>query len=161
MSQIPIVKQASILGSLAGLAVIGIFIFVGLALSPQNGILYGVAAYFVLRLILRTIPSDHRTGITKVREQQFSEAMLHFQRSFDFFENKPWLDDYRALFLLSPSAISYREMALANLGFCYAQFGDGPKARHYYEQCLERFPDSLLASSALAMLDSGAKMGVG
>ncbi|MEL6108364.1 MAG: tetratricopeptide repeat protein [Planctomycetota bacterium] len=156
MAQIPMVSQTSLVGSIPAVVVLGIFIFAAIALSSRHGILYGVAAYFALRLILHAIPSSHRKGVSEVRAGQFSEALPRFHRSFEFFDSRRWLDDYRALFLLSPSAISYREMALANLGFCYAQLGDGRNARKCYERCLELFPESLIASSALAMLDSGA-----
>jgi tetratricopeptide (TPR) repeat protein len=95
-----------------------------------------------------------------VRRQNFADAVRHFERSFEFFEIRPWLDNYRAFLLLSPSSISYREMALANAGFCYSQIGDGVNARKYYERCLEMFPDSMLASTALQMLNAGGNSGV-
>ncbi|WP_283431286.1 tetratricopeptide repeat protein [Neorhodopirellula lusitana] len=44
---------------------------------------------------------------------------------------------------------------MANAAFCYAQAGDGANARKYYERCLELFPDSMLATTALAMLNAG------
>jgi hypothetical protein len=48
-------------------------------------------------------------------------------------------------------------MALANLAFCYSQIGQGAEARHHYELCLERFPNSGLATSALRLMDSAVE----
>ncbi|WP_144803871.1 tetratricopeptide repeat protein [Maribacter sp. MAR_2009_72] len=50
--------------------------------------------------------------------------------------------------------MSYREMALANIGYCYSQIGDGKKAKEYYERTLKEFPGSGLAKSALNMMNS-------
>ena len=156
MAKTPMIRQASILGSIPNLAVLALFVWAGFSYFARDGIMYGAAAFVALRFALRAIPYDHRAGIALVRSQQFTDAIPHFLRSFDFFESKRWLDDYRAFLLLSPSSASYREMAMANAGFCYAQAGDGANARKYYERCLELFPDSILASTALAMLNAGA-----
>ena len=156
MSMVPVVRQASIAGSVPNLAVLVLFLWAGVAGFDGNGILYGAAAFLVLRFALRAVPRDHRTGIRLLQKRRFADATPHFLRSFEFFESKRWLDDYRSFFMLSPSLASYREMALANAAFCYSQVGDGANARKYYEQCLEIFPDSMLASTALAMMNAGA-----
>lgn len=157
MAKTPIVRQASLLGSIPNLAVLALFTIVAFYFSRESGLLLGPATFLALRLVLRAIPRDHRTGIGMVRRQEFSDAIPHFLRSFEFFDNHKWLDDYRAFFLLSSSAVCYREMALANTGFCYSQTGDGANARKYYSQCIEHFPDSLLASTALKMINAGAR----
>ena len=156
MAKTPMIRQASILGSIPNLAVLALFITVAFYFSRENVLILGAASFLALRFLLRAIPRDHRTGIGLVRRQEFSDAIPHFLRSFEFFDNRKWLDDYRAFFLLSPSAVCYREMALANVGFCYSQTGDGENARKYYNQCIELFPDSMLASTALQMLNAGA-----
>ncbi|PHQ61052.1 MAG: hypothetical protein COC08_06375 [Maribacter sp.] len=53
--------------------------------------------------------------------------------------------------------MSYREMALANIGFCYSQIGDGIKSKEYYERTLKEFPESGLAKSALKMMSAMEK----
>lgn len=83
----------------------------------------------------------------------FAEAIPCFERSLEFFDRHPWLDRYRSVILLSVSAISYREMAMTNLGFCYSQLLDGTNARQWYERCIERFPESSIAQCSLNMLD--------
>lgn len=101
------------------------------------------------------VARDHRVGVGLVKSQRFEEAIPKFQDSLKFFDRYPWIDRYRSIVLMSPSAAGYREMALANIAFCYGQIGDGEQSRHFYEECLRRFPDSGLASSALRMLDAG------
>ena len=56
--------------------------------------------------------------------------------------------------MMSASAISYREMALCNIAFCYSQLGDGQKAESYYRRALDEFPNSALAVAALRMIES-------
>lgn len=156
MVKTPMIRQASILGSIPNLAVLGLFVYVGVASFSRSGIVFGAAAFLALRFALRAIAHDHRAGVGLVRNQKFADAIPYFLRSFDFFDSKRWLDDYRAFFMLSPSSASYREMALANAAFCYSQVGDGANARKYYERCLELYPNSMLASTALAMLNAGS-----
>ena len=48
-------------------------------------------------------------------------------------------------------------MALCNQAFCYGQIGDGQKMREIYEKTLSEFPGSILATTALRMVDSVTK----
>ncbi len=154
-SRTPTIKQVSLIGAVPHLAVLVALIAFGWWLDWDNGPLIGLGLFLIVRLILRAIPQDHRSAIALVRKHQFADAIPCFQLSLDFFDRYPWLDKCRSLLLLSPSAASYREMAPANMGFCYSQFGDGHYARSHYQQCLlERFPDSGLAQTALNMMDS-------
>jgi hypothetical protein len=89
-----------------------------------------------------------------VKKQEFESAIPRFLSSLAFLDRQSWIDRFRVVVLLSSSAASYREMALANVGFCYSQIGYGHRARHHYESCLERFPYSGLAKSAMRMMDS-------
>ena len=97
---------------------------------------------------------DHRAGIGYVKKQCFEEAIPRFLNSLEFFDRYPWIDRFRAIVFMSSSYASYREMALLNVAFCYSQIGDGKRSREYYEQCLERFPNSGMAKSALRMIDA-------
>ncbi|MCA9091467.1 MAG: hypothetical protein KDA90_22865 [Planctomycetaceae bacterium] len=139
-------------------AVLALSIAGGIYLFPKGGSLLGAALFLLLRLSLWSIPGDHRAGIYLVRKQQFEDAIPHFLRSFEFFQRRLWLDKYRAILMLSTTAISYREMALVNAAFCYSQIGDGENARKYYEQCLGLFPDSVLALSALRMMQAAVSV---
>ena len=60
--------------------------------------------------------------------------------------------------MLSAAGMRYREMALVSLGFCYAQIGDGLRARQSYEQSLIEFPDNEMAKAALRLMDAGASV---
>lgn len=156
-SRTPIVRQISWLGAVSTFAVGMLLLFGGRALWGPPGVMAGVALFVGLRLVLWALPRDHRRGIAHVRRHRFEQATTCFARSLEFFDSCPWIDDYRGLLLLSPSAASYREMALANMGYCYGQLGDGANARRCYETCLERFPDSGIAQAALNLLNSASK----
>jgi hypothetical protein len=124
-------------------------------LGARNAVLWGAAAYLAYSIGSRALfTRAHRAGIRLVKQRRFEEAIPKFQESFDFFERHPWIDRFRSFVLMSPSAASYREMALANIAFCYGQIGNGEACRGYYRECLARFPGSGLASAALRMLDS-------
>ena len=90
------------------------------------------------------------------KRKSFQDAIHEFQKSYEFFKKYKWIDTYRSIILLSPSRISYTEMALLNIAFCYGQTGEGQKSREYYERILQEFPESEMARSALNMLDSAA-----
>ncbi len=158
MSKTPTVSQVSTPGSVIALIILALLLFAGLLVSKDYGIFLGASSFLILRLLLRLIAREHRRGLKLVSQQRFNEAIPHFLQSYDFFDQRRWLDNYRAIFLLSPSAISYREMALNNVGFCYSQIGDGANARKYYEQCLARFPQSGIAAAALKMMNAASEL---
>jgi len=56
--------------------------------------------------------------------------------------------------MMSPSAMSYREMALINIAFAYSQIGNGKRAKEYYERAQKEFPNSGMANAALKMIES-------
>ncbi|MGH7137545.1 MAG: tetratricopeptide repeat protein, partial [Pirellulales bacterium] len=121
-----------------------------------RGVTVGAAVYLAYSIRSRiVIPRYHRRGIALVKQQQFADAIPLFRQSLEFFDRHAWIDRFRCVVLMSPSAVTYREMALANIGFCYSQIGDGDNARHYYAECLRRFPESGLARAALRMIGSG------
>ncbi|CAZ97338.1 Conserved hypothetical protein [Zobellia galactanivorans] len=103
------------------------------------------------------IPRDHRNGIKKNNSEKFKDAIPDFEKSYAFFKKYEWIDKYRFITLLSSSKMSYREMALANIGFCYSQIGNGIKSKEYYERTLKEFPESGLAKSALNMINAMEK----
>lgn len=153
-SNTPVIGQTSFLGAIPLVTTMVFSAVIGLWLIPDQGDLIGMTVFIPLWLGLRRIAWDHRSGIAKVRRNLFAEAIPSFERSLEFFDRHPWLDRYRSVFLLSPSAISYREMAMTNIGFCYSQLLDGANARVWYTRCIERFPKSGIAQCSLNMLDS-------
>ena len=92
-----------------------------------------------------------------VRQQNFRDAIPFFEKSVDFFDKNSWLDKYRFVVLLSSSNMTYKEMGLCNIAFCYGQTGDGQKAKEYYEQTRKEFPENGLALAGLRMIDAFEK----
>lgn len=130
--------------------------FVVLSERFTSGPAAGAVGYLTLAWTLRnTLARQHRQGMALVKRGQFEAALPHFAASYDFFRRHPWVDAQRHFTLLSPSRVSYCEMALVNQAFCHAQLGWGSDARRLYEQALAQFPGSNLAQTALRMLDAG------
>ncbi len=157
----PTIRPISWLAVIPQFVALGIAVGAGVLLSPANqtlGMTCGAGAYVLYSFGSRAlIAREHRAGITLNNQQRFADAIPHFQRSFEFFDRHDWIDRYRSIVLMNPGAISYREMALANIAFCYIQMGDGVQARLSYEKCLKRFPRSEIALSTLRMMDAAER----
>ncbi len=133
MARTPIVSQVSWLNAGINIAILFIFVLLGFAIDPMYGPVIGAAIYFLFSQGLRRIIArHHRQGILRCKRHEFEAAILDFQQSIEFFERHPWLDNYRAITMLSASGLCYREMGLVSLGFSYGQMGDGDNARKYY-----------------------------
>jgi tetratricopeptide (TPR) repeat protein len=155
MCSVPIVRKISWIAVLPQLAALVLCVSIGVFVSPRMGLLGGAAVYVTYSITSRLLVArDHRQGIWLIKQRRYQDAIAMFQRSLSFFDRHDWINRYRSIVLMSPSAISYREMALANIAFCYMQLGDGRQGRAFYEECLRRFPDSGLAVAALRMMDS-------
>lgn len=151
----PVVRQVSWTATIPQVVSLVIAITVASYVLGSEGVWVGALVYLTYSIGARMIiPRHHRAGVRLIRQQKFSEATACFRQSLSFFDRHAWVDDYRSVVLMSASAVSYREMALANIGFCYAQLGDGRSSRESYEECLRRFPNSGLAATALRMMDA-------
>jgi tetratricopeptide (TPR) repeat protein len=82
------------------------------------------------------------------------EALPLFEKSVAYFSKNRWIDKYRFITLLSSSGLTYREMGLCNIAFCYSQTGNGLKAKEVYTQTLQEYPENGLANAGLNMLTS-------
>lgn len=154
-SKVPTVRQTNWISIIPHLIIMGAIIFICYLINPEKAFLYGAMTYLLVSFSLRNlIPKDHRNGIKKNNSEKFEEAILDFQKSYTFFKKYEWIDKYRFITLLSSSKMSYREMALANIGFCYSQIGNGVKSKEYYQRTLAEFPESGLAKSALKMMSA-------
>jgi tetratricopeptide (TPR) repeat protein len=100
------------------------------------------------------IPKHHRRGIALFKKKSFSEAIPQFEKSYTFFKNNSWIDRFRFITFMSSSRISYTEMALINMAFCYGQIGDGKRSIELYEKALKEFPDSEMAKASLRMYEA-------
>jgi len=117
--------------------------------------LYGALGYLVYSfgskaLLLR----HHRRGINFSKLRLFPEAISEFQSSYSFLSKYSWIDKYRLVTMLDSSAIPYREMALCNVAFSYAQVDEKSRAEEFYRKALEEFPESALAKSGLEYVES-------
>ena len=111
--------------------------------------------YLFLSVTLKfSISHNHRKGIALFKVGKYEQAINEFQKSYSFFSKYTWIDKYRFITLLSSSKISYREMALLNVAFCYSQIGDGKKSKDYYLKTIEQFPNSEMANTSLKMIES-------
>ncbi|WP_075344612.1 tetratricopeptide repeat protein [Tenacibaculum agarivorans] len=157
-SKVPTVRQTDWISIIPHLAIMGIIIFIWYIINPQRAFFLGAGTYLLLSFSLRNfIPKDHRNGIKKLNSENFQTAIQDFENSYSYFKKNEWIDKYRFLTLLSSSHMSYREMALANIAFCYGQIGNGKKSKEYYEKTLQEFPESGLAKSALRIINSVEK----
>jgi tetratricopeptide (TPR) repeat protein len=96
--------------------------------------------------------THHRQGMQLTKQGNFSGAIAAFEKSYVFFSKHPWLDYYRSLTMMTPVLQSYREMALINIAYCYAQLGDKQQTKAYYERTLKEFPNSGMAQSAMQFI---------
>jgi hypothetical protein len=159
-SSLPIVRQIAWLSVVPQLLLMAALIAAAKAFGFDDPLLAGVLAYLLLLLTLRRlVPKHHRAGLRLFKQEHFAEAIVHFQKSYDFFVKHQWVDRWRALTMLSSSRVSYREMALLNHAFCLGQTGQRTQAVAVYRQALTEFPASKMAQSALRMMDDGSAPG--
>ncbi|MFL5386906.1 MAG: tetratricopeptide repeat protein [Longimicrobiaceae bacterium] len=158
MSKGPVIQQVAQLSVIpqtvawVGIAVL-LMILTGIPALPAWGI--GALIYTAYAIGIRAIIARaHRAGIARVKAGDYGGAIPCFEESYTFFSRRPWLDRWRYLLLGSSSAASYREMALVNIAFSYAQIGERERCRTYYERAAAEFPDSALAQGGLMMVRS-------
>ncbi|WP_333662327.1 hypothetical protein [Chishuiella changwenlii] len=124
-------------------------------LNFETPIIWGCITYILFSFSLRSIfIKDHNKGIKLTKQNNFVDAIPYFEKSIEYFGKNNWIDRYRFITLLSSSNISYREMGLNNIAFCYSQIGNGLKSKEYYEKMLLEFPNSILAKSALNFFEA-------
>ena len=146
-------SRARLYGLLA--IVIG-FIVLSVSLAriygPANPLL-PLAPYLALVVYVlaarRLIDGHQRRGCRAAARGDLDAAIAEMEAGQDFFQRHRWLDRWRLLTLLSPSAISYREMALLNIGFFQAQLGRKDAAKAAYRRVLADFPESRVARQNL------------
>ncbi|WP_131555270.1 tetratricopeptide repeat protein [Sphingobacterium deserti] len=89
-----------------------------------------------------------------VHKKEFNAAIAHFRESDSFFSRYSWVDKYRALTILSLSNLSYREMALCNIAFCYSHTNEPKKAKELYEKILLEYPNNGIAYYSLNAINT-------
>lgn len=142
----PVVRQCNWYILIAQLTFISIFVW-------KLGAIEGSIASALLIIVPRNlITKKHRKGMRLLKKGNFDEAIVCFQESYDFFDKNEALNKYVAP-LFSASKITYKEMALLDLAFCYLKKQEGAKAKSIYEQTLREFPNSMMAKHTLEVFD--------
>lgn len=156
LPKLPTTRPISWLATIPQLVALSTAIAIGWLVSRDSaGIFLGTAAYLTYSIGSRQlIPRAHRRGIRLSQNREFEAAIREHKASYEFFSRHPWLDRYRSIVMMSPSAMSYREMALLNIAFAYGQLGEGAKSKEYYLRAKEEFPENGLADAALKMIES-------
>ena len=100
-------------------------LFLGFQYSGSDeAALWAAMVYLVLAYGLRYfVPIDHRKGLRELKQENYSEALLHFEKSYDFFSARPLVDRFRVFTLFSASKLSYREMAVMYKEVCLDALG--------------------------------------
>ena len=162
-SNVPTVRQFSwtaILPQLTTIAVfsvlahfIGLDEYLGISGVFAN-IMYGAIGQVILWIIIRnTFSKFHKLGMDLVKQEKYEDAIPFFADSYEMFTKHSWVDKYRHFFG-SSSKITYKEMDLNNIAFCYGQIGEKEKSIEYYRRTLTEYPDSGLAKTALNLIDT-------
>ncbi len=114
---------------------------------------YGAVVYLLYSNLSKVVLSrSHREGRRLTTEGHYEQAVAAFDRSYAFFSKYRWIDQYRYLVMLDSAALSYREMALVNAGYCCVMLGDLPRAKTYYQKVLAEFPNNTVAKNNLTQL---------
>ena len=92
--------------------------------------------------------------MSRIKTTQFEQAIQYFSNSYEFFKKNHWLDKYRYLTLLSSSSMSYKEMALINIAYCYNQLGNRKLSKESYEKTLDEYPSNGMALASLKLLNT-------
>lgn len=154
-SSVPSVRQISWISLIPHFLLFGLIIYVYYLLEFGDPILYGALTYLMLSFgLTNLVAKNHRQGMKLVKQQKFTDAIPLFEKSVDYFSKNSWVDKYRFLTLLSSSKMTYKEMGLCNIAFCYSQTNNGQKAKEYYQRTLTEFPENGLAIAGLKMLNS-------
>lgn len=154
-SKAPTVRQFAWISIIPQLLIMGLIMLIWYQFNKADFVLYGAITYLIIsQLLRRLIAREHRKGMAKVKMEDYENAILHFKNSYEFFQENDWIDKYRFLTLLSSGKMSYKEMALNNLAFCYGQIGNGKLSKEYYERTLDEFPESGMAKAGLRLLNS-------
>ena len=151
----PIVKQTSWFSLIPQLLILSAFIALASLTGTENPAVMGSLAYISVSVVTRrTATLHHRIGMAHLRKEELAPALERFKQSYDFFSRSRWVDNWRYVTLMSSSRISYQEMALLNIAYCYGQLGEEAMAKEFYQKTLHQFPDSAMAKAAIKMLDS-------
>ncbi len=100
--------------------------------GSDEAALWAAMVYLVLAYGLRYfVPIHHRKGLRELRQGNYEEALVHFEKSHDFFSAHPWIDFFRCFTMFSASKLTYREMAMMYKYSCLEALG---RTEEYYKE---------------------------
>jgi tetratricopeptide (TPR) repeat protein len=162
-SSVPTVRQFSWTAIPPQLITIAIFSIVAHHLGFDDylgihgvfaNIIYGAMGQIILWIIIRnTYAKFHKQRMDLAKQEKYADAIPLFADSYEMLLKYSWVDKYRH-FLGSSSKITYKEMDLNNIAFCYGQIGEKEKSIEYYRRGLTEYPDSSIAKAALNMIET-------
>lgn len=134
----------------AHLVLIVAIAFLTASLSPAlgfaNGLIFAFALYFAYLSVSRALLLVHHNRAMKLfRQGNFPAAIAAFAASERDLAARPWIDNWRWLVVLNASALSYREVALFNIGKAQDKLGLTNQARQTFTHLLEISPRSPVA----------------
>ncbi len=158
-NKVPVVRKSSPVLVIHQFIVLAVFVLGAWVLLGErmgiSALALGAGAYLAYSFGSRALlTQSHRAGMLLTRQGRYKDAIKKYEQSHAFFSKHAWIDDYRSLVLLTPSAMSYREMALVNTAYCYAKMGKDKQAKEAYERTLHEFPDSAMAQATLKLIDA-------
>jgi hypothetical protein len=137
-----------------------ILIFAAAGIGFARPILTGTLTYLIVGFLARLVfTRHHRQGMYLAQEGLFDEAVVEFQKSYEFFSANQWVDWWRFGLMLSSSRTSYREMALLNIAYCDMWNDRAEDGIRTYLRIVEEFPDNGMAWTAIKTFQQGGHDG--
>lgn len=125
------------------IAIFGLLALFLRLLEVPKYFLLALSLYLMLSGYLKImIPKWHRKGLFYLRKGELEGAVFAFEKSYNFFAKNQWIDVYRAFTLFSISKLSYREMALINIIYCYQNMNKPKEAEKLRGKLAAEFPDN-------------------
>ncbi|WP_276135252.1 tetratricopeptide repeat protein [Polluticoccus soli] len=154
-SKVPIAKNEFAWISLAPqLTVCGILVYIFWLLThdlPISMMISGIAFYCLSLAMRAVLIADHKKGFKLITAGNFEAAIPYIEASLKHLTRNTWIDKYRYVALTS-SRRTFREMDLCNIAFCYSQLGNLEMCKQYYQQAMDEYPNSTIASTALRFI---------
>lgn len=156
MSKVPTVRNLSYAGLIPPFACMGLMGVLGwLIVGETWGVTVGFLLFIAYTILARRlIARDQIRGMKLLHKGEHQEALACFERSYDFFSEREWIDRFRAFTMMTPTALCYREMALCNIAYCHGQMGEGAKLKATLRRTLDEFPENPLALAGLRSFEA-------
>lgn len=110
-----------------------ISLYIGFDYSGSDeAAIWAAMTYLVLAYGLRYfVPIDHRKGMRELKQGDYEQALISFEKSVIFFSKHTWVDRFRVFTMFSVSKLSYRELALMYKYSCLEALG---RTEEFYKE---------------------------